>query len=78
MQTKPTKLDSSQKHILKLIARDSKEDGWTSVSAQVYPVILQTMPTELCVLESTGSEGCGRVKLTDKGREILNSMAWLL
>ena len=46
-----TKLESGQKHILRLIARDKKEDGWTTVSAQLYKVVSASIPAELATPE---------------------------
>jgi len=72
-----TKLDSGQKHILKLIARDAGPDGWTPVSSQVFPLLQTTFPAELFDLESVGDEGRGRARLTLAGQGVLDAMAWL-
>ena len=71
-----TKLDYGQKHVLKLIAKDSGSDGWTPVSAQVYPVFEKHIPPELVELEET-TEGWGRVRLTARGQGVIDAMAWL-
>ena len=69
------KLDSGQKHFLTLIHRDKKKDGWTSVSKAVLPLVYQ-MPEELREVE-TLENGTGRVRLTVKGQEVHDAMAWL-
>jgi hypothetical protein len=69
------KLTSAHKHILKLIARDKSDSGWTSVSELLFPQISKNMPTELCQFEKL--EVGGRVKLTEEGKNVVESMAWL-
>ena len=68
-------LDFGQKHILRLIARDKTSDGWATVSAQLYNVIRNNIPSELATFETVGDGG--RVKLTDMGNSVVSSMAWL-
>lgn len=70
-----TKLDPGQKHFLRLIERDAGNDGWCSVSKQVYPLVRKTMPPELVEHEPVGDEG--RARLTDDGKALLAAMAWL-
>jgi hypothetical protein len=70
-----TKLDGGQKHILKLIARDKKDDGWTTVSSQLYKTLSANIPAELATFEPVGD--AGRAKLTDAGQGIIDAMAWL-
>lgn len=72
-----TKLDSGQKHFLRLIERDAGADGWCAVSKAVYPVVRKTMPPELVEHEAVGDEGRGRARLTDEGKSLLAAMAWL-
>ena len=69
------KLEAQHKHIMKLIDRDKKQDGWTSVSEQLFDPLSTNMPTELAVFERL--EIGGRAKLTDEGNEVLSAMAWL-
>jgi hypothetical protein len=69
------KLDAAQKHILTLIRRDKKADGWTFVSEQLFAVLSKNIPTRLAVFEKL--EDGGRAKLTDEGESVLNAMAWL-
>ena len=69
------KLDIQHKHIMKLIDRDKKDDGWTTVSDILYPHLSQNMPGEL--VEFAGDTGCYRARLTEKGNNILEAMAWL-
>ena len=69
------KLDAAQKHILTLIRRDMKPDGWTTVSEQLFATLSKNVPTRLAVFEKL--EVGGRAKLTDEGESVLNAMAWL-
>lgn len=71
-----TTLNSGQKHLLRLVVEGAKDDGWTPVSAPVYP-LMERMPADLIVLERVGDEGRGRVKLTDEGQSVIDAMAWL-
>jgi hypothetical protein len=72
-----TKLDAGQKHFLRLIVKDAASDGWTPVSSQVLPLARAIMPPELVDIESVGSAGRGRARLTDAGRNIMAAMEWL-
>lgn len=69
------KLDAGQKHIMHLVARDAKPDGWTSVSEMLYPSISKSLPPELVTLEKL--ETGGRAKLTVEGQAVLNAMEWI-
>jgi len=69
------KLDMQHKHIMKLIDRDKEHDGWTSVSDQLYPHLAKNMPGEL--VEFSGSAGCYKARLTEKGNNVLEAMVWL-
>ena len=69
------KLDAGQKHILKLIARDKKEDGWTPVSSFLYKTLSTDIPNELATFEQL--EVGGRAKLTDRGIALLESLIWI-
>ena len=71
-----TKLDHGQKHLLRLVARDAGTDGWTPVSAPVFPLI-EKVPQALIDLERIGDEGRGRVRLTAEGSGVISAMAWL-
>lgn len=70
-----TKLDAGQRHVLKLIARDKKPDGWTTVSAVLYPTLSKDTPTELAEFEPIGD--AGRARLTPSGQGIVDAMEWL-
>jgi len=70
-----TTLDHGQKHVLKLIARDRKEDGWTKVSEILYKHLVASMPPELATFEKL--EDGGRAKLTTEGQGVINALAWL-
>jgi hypothetical protein len=69
------KLSIQQKHILKLISRDSNNEGWTSVSEALFPILSKNMPKELAIFEK--QEIGGRAKLTDNGSSVVYSMQWL-
>lgn len=69
------KLEHQHKHIMKLIARDRKKDGWTRVSKALYPHLSKNMPKELVAVEAT--EDGGRAKLTEEGQKIVDAMEWL-
>lgn len=73
--SKQQKLDSGEKHFMRLIDRDKKDDGWTPVSRALYPLVA-AMPRELIELEKLDN-GTGRVRLTPEGQSILDAMAWL-
>lgn len=72
-------LDSGQKHILKLIARDRDGEGWAKVSPQIFPFLeKEFVPRELVELQRTSeSGGGGRVRLTPTGENVVEAMAWL-
>jgi hypothetical protein len=82
--SKPHKLTAGEKHILQLIRRDTGADGWTPVSKAVAPLFVDkkipcgTMPEALCEFERIGADGAGRARLTQKGIDVLDAMAWLL
>lgn len=75
--TDAVKLDAGQKHVLKLIDRDRKLDGWTAVSAQLYPHLSKSLPSVLAVFEPVGNDGRGRARLTEQGESVLMAMEWL-
>ena len=76
MDSNTKKLDQGDKHFLRLIVQGRKPDGWTPVSSVVYPLV-EKMPKELVELEQVGSDGAGRVQLTQQGQDIFDAMAWL-
>lgn len=65
------KLNPGQKHLLRLVHKDKKEDGWTPVSSVVWP-LMADLPTELVTTELFMTGG-GRAKLTQQGEIVL---AW--
>ena len=69
-------LNAGEKHMLRLCAAEADAEGWAKVSSVVFP-LLEKMPAGLLELERAGSEGAGKARLTQTGRNILNSMAWL-
>ncbi len=72
------KLNAGHKHMLKLIDKDKKSDGWTVVSDRAYPQLFKVMPSELVEFSgSAGSAGSYKAKLTTEGQNILKAMAWL-
>jgi hypothetical protein len=72
----PKKLSHGEKHMLRLIARDANQEGWTEVSAAVMPH-MESLPQELIDLEDDFPEKTGCVRLTQTGREIVSAMEWL-
>ena len=77
MTQQQTKLDAGQKHILRLIVKDSNAEGWTTVSKMLYPVIEKSIPSELLEMNRLGDEGHGVARLTPKGREVVGAMLYL-
>jgi hypothetical protein len=75
--TMTTKLDSGQKHFLRLIEKGQQcPDGWCPVSKVLYPLVQKTMPAELVEHHPT-EDGRGRARLTQDGQNLLTAMAWL-
>ena len=72
----PKKLNNGDKHLMQLIQRDRKEDGWATCSALVAKM-LKTIPPEMVEFEPVGDEGRGRARLTTQGQSVLDAMAWL-
>lgn len=68
------KLDTGNKHLLRLIARDANPEGWAIVSKQVFPLV-EAMPPELRDLVRIGDHGC--VRLTPLGQAIVEAMEYL-
>lgn len=62
-----TKLDGTQKHILRLIAHDLDAEGWTPVSERVWPLVA-AMPDRL--VEKRRSDVGGQARLTSAGKEV--------
>jgi hypothetical protein len=71
----PTKLAPQHKHILKLVSRDKKADGYTPVSDVLYPYLVENTPKEL--VEFSGVEGSYKARLTEKGKAILEALSYL-
>ncbi len=73
------KLSHGQKHILLLVRKGAKENGWAPVSKFVAPIFYDgtagMIPKELCDFESL-VEG-GRARLTDLGNNVLDAMEYL-
>ena len=74
--TTTTKLDSGQKHLLSLVLKGTNAQGWTPVSATVFPLLSTRMPSALVEIEAIGNSG-GRARLTDAGVNVMAAMAWL-
>ena len=66
------KLSDNDKHLLRLIHRSEKRDGWASVSQPIWPFIAK-LPSDLVELQEVGFSGI--VKLTREGETVLK---WLL
>jgi hypothetical protein len=64
-----TPLDNGAKHLMRLVKKDRKEDGWATVSATVWPVV-DTLPVELVEREQF-PDGSGRARLTTAGETVL-------
>lgn len=72
-----TKLDSGQKHFLRLIEKGQQcPSGWCPVSKTLYPLVQKTMPGELVEHHQT-EDGGGRARLTPEGENLLSAMAWM-
>ncbi len=73
-----TKLDASQKHILKLIRRESFE-GWTKISKQLCKLVDENIPKDLIDFEFIPLIDFthGRARLTPEGETVLDMMEWL-
>lgn len=63
------KISGPDRHLLSLIRKDKKPDGWTSVSRMVWPFMLK-LPRELVELEEVGEGGIA--KLTPTGEIVLD------
>lgn len=61
-------LNGGDRHLLQLVQRDKDAEGWTPVSATVWPLMLR-LPPELVTIEPL-IEG-GRARLTDAGETVL-------
>lgn len=72
----PTKLDEGQKHFMRLIQRDKKPDGWTTVSAVLFECVTISLPEELAEFERN-DDGSGRARLTELGEQIVDAMLYL-
>ena len=71
-----SKLDSGQRRVIELIVRDRGEDGWSTVSGQLFRALKQRLPKELVVFE--GTKDGGRAKLTDEGESVAHVLErWL-
>lgn len=69
------KLDAGQKHLMVLLDRDKKLDGWTPVSPVVYPFVAN-LPQDFRELQVLDDQTC-RGRLTATGQQILMAMEWL-
>jgi len=67
---KHVKLDSGQKHLLRLIRRDCHTDGWTTVSEKVLPLV-EMLPSQLVRIGPLGAQ------LTPEGSSVVSAMDWL-
>ncbi len=72
MTTDRQQLTSGDRHILKLIDRDKKPDGWTTCSEVVWNGIVTKMPPQLVELDADNM----RVRLSNEGENIIAAMAW--
>ena len=74
--TQTKKLNSGEKHFLRLIASGQADNGgWAKVSKTLYPLV-QKMPPEL-VEHEPAEDGWGRARLTPQGEAVLEAMEWV-
>jgi len=66
----PHILTASEKHLLRLVIKDKKADGWTPVSKPIMG-LMRPLPSALVDVEDVGSEGRGRARLTKLGEDVL-------
>lgn len=77
------KLTSGEQNILTLIRKGADAEGWAPVSKVVATLFTNEklpngpMPRELCEFERLDGDGRGRARLTDAGKNLLDSLAWL-
>lgn len=69
------KLDSGQKHILRLVARDADAEGWCSVSNFLITAIRHNMPEKLVQFKSVDEKWF--IRLTNDGEDVVRAMEWL-
>lgn len=63
------KLNSSDRHLMRLIRKDKAENGWTKCSDIVFPLV-ESLPTEL--VETAIINGVKSARLSDKGETVLD------
>lgn len=63
-----SKLTASEIHLIRLISRDSRKDGWTSVGKLVWPYVLK-LPAALVDKSESGESR--KAKLTIAGKILL-------
>jgi hypothetical protein len=66
-----SKLSHGELHLMRLLARDTNAEGWTTVSRQVWPLVV-SIPDELRELKPIKDAGFAR--LTVAGYTVLQ---WL-
>jgi hypothetical protein len=77
------KLTAGEIHVLNLIRKGADPDGWAPVSSVVSTLFTNEklpggpMPRELCEFKCLEDDGRGIARLTDAGKNLLDSMAWL-
>lgn len=65
------KLTPNQMHLMRLIRKDEKVDGWCKVSEMIFPFI-KDLPSQLVISKKEIDGGFAR--LTEKGNTIVD---WL-
>lgn len=70
-QCVPRKLHPGELHLMQLIIKGRKSDGWTPVSDQVLP-LAKKIPQELVEIKNNF------IRLTEKGQQVLDAKAYLL
>jgi len=62
-------ITAGELHLMHLVQKDAKPDGWTSVSKTVWPAVLHV--SDRLMEKEPNEKGGGRVRLTHDGRIVL-------
>ena len=71
------KLTERELQLIRLVAKDKGEDGWTRVSEALTPYVVSTYPPRFITLEIETEKPGSRAKLTTDGETILWAMQFL-
>lgn len=64
------KLNIGERHALRLAQRDADVNGWTKVSAKLWPLISK-LPADLVEFRPAESGG-GHIRLTERGHAVVD------